>query len=86
MTRIVAREAIRVPSYISPSSPQAIMLSAFVLVSACVVGVATATQASSITVAHESLITPAPVVYDVDELQRAWPTSDAVPTGGQCKY
>ncbi|KAJ3526303.1 hypothetical protein NMY22_g10218 [Coprinellus aureogranulatus] len=38
-----------------------------------------------VVVAHESLITPAPIVYDVDELHREWPTSDAVPIGGQCK-
>jgi hypothetical protein len=46
---------------------------------------ATAIPGSPVTVAHENLITPAPVVYDVNELQRAWPTSDAVPVGGLCE-
>lgn len=45
----------------------------------------TAVPPLPVTVAHESLVTPAPVVYNVDELQRAWPTSDAVPVGGLCE-
>ncbi|KAJ3526302.1 hypothetical protein NMY22_g10216 [Coprinellus aureogranulatus] len=55
----------------------------FTLVSICVVK-AVAKRPSPVTVAHESLITPAPVVYNVDEPHWEWPTSDAVPIGAQC--
>lgn len=45
-------------------------------------------DASETHAAHESRITPAPVVWDLDadtyRHQQGWPTSDAVPAGQEC--